>query len=239
MALRNTKFSGIKWLIPVVLAATMPTMAATESVGAHYPPVEQATFHQLVFANDDVAILINRYPPGGNSDFHLHPRDLFFVTVTPSLTSAQRLGQPLSPPRQQPAGIVGYNVMGSEPFIHRVINNGDAPALFVAIEIRRAAPMAGALTERGGGYVQILDNSRLRAWRVVLEPGQSLPALTQRANGVRVVVRGGLLRTSRPGIADQVLALESGNVAWQQAGETRALSNAGTTPIELVEMELK
>ena len=95
------------------------------------------------------------------------------------------------------------------------------------------------MTDRGDAYVQIYDNPRLRAWRVVLAPGQSVAALTQRANGMRVVVRGGLLRTSRPGVPDQTLALENGDFAYQEAGETRALFNAGAATVELVEFELK
>lgn len=129
--------------------------------------------------------------------------------------------------------------MAAEPFVHRVINNGDQPLAVVAVEIRRRAPSGGALTDRGDAYVQIFDSPRLRAGRVVLAPGQSVAALTQRANGARIVVRGGLLRTSRPGVPDQTLALENGDFAYQEAGETRALFNAGTATVELVEFELK
>jgi quercetin dioxygenase-like cupin family protein len=87
--------------------------------------------------------------------------------------------------------------------------------------------------------VQILDNPRMRAWRLVLEPGQSAPAISQGDKGVRVVVRGGLLTTMTPGSQDQSLALRPGDFAIQPAGATRALKNGGTDTIELVEMELK
>lgn len=217
-------------------AAAMGTDAlATEP----YASVEHATFHQLVFANDDVAVLKNLYPPRGDSDYHVHPRELFFVLITAAHMRTQRPGQPLSEPRHLPAGSVGYNLMAAEPFVHRVINNDEQPLAVVAVEIRRRAQSGGALTARGDAYVQIFDNHRLRAWRVVLGLGQSVPPLTQRANGVRVVVRGGLLRTGRPGIPDQTLALQNGDFAFQEAGETRALHNAGATTVELVEFELK
>ena len=88
-------------------------------------------------------------------------------------------------------------------------------------------------------YVQILDNPRLRAWRLILEPGQSVPAIAQDGKGVRVVVRGGMLTTSMPGLQDQHLALQPGDFAIQPPGETRALANSGTETIELVEMVLK
>lgn len=226
-------------LCAAALALGTAAIAADAPVTASYASVEHATFHQLAFANDDVAVLKNLYPPRGDSEYHVHPRELFFVLVTAAHMSTQRLGVPLSEPQHRPAGSVGYNLMAAEPFVHRVINNGDQPLAVVAVEIRRRALSGGALTDRGDAYVQIFDNSRLRAWRVVLAPGQSVAALTQRANGVRVVVRGGLLRTRRPGIPDQTLALENGDFAYQEAGETRALFNAGAATVELVEFELK
>ena len=221
------------------LALSTLAMAADEPATAPYASVEHATFHQLVFANDDVAVLKNLYPPRGDSEYHIHPRELFFVLVTAAHMSTQQPGQPLSEPQHRPAGSVGYNLMAAEPFVHRVINNDDQPLAVVAVEIRRHAPSGSALTNRGDAYAQIFDNPRLRAWRVVLAPGQSVAALTQRANGMRVVVRGGLLRTSRPGVPDQTLALENGDFAYQEAGETRALFNAGAATVELVEFELK
>lgn len=79
----------------------------------------------------------------------------------------------------------------------------------------------------------------MRAWRLVLAPEQSVPAMNQTANGVRVVVRGGSLVTVRPMVTDQALALQPGDASIQLAGESRALRNTGTFPIELVEIELK
>jgi hypothetical protein len=79
----------------------------------------------------------------------------------------------------------------------------------------------------------------MRAWRLILEPGQSVPAITQGSTGVRVVVRGGLLTTTMPGVHEQTLALQPGNFAVQERGFTRALRNGGAETIEVVEMELK
>lgn len=221
------------------LAFSVSAMAADRPASEPYASVEHATFHQLVFTNDDVAVLKNLYPPRGDSDYHVHPRDLFFVLVSAAHMSTQRPGQPLTEAQHQPAGSVGYNLIATEPFVHRVINNDEQPLAVVAVEIRRPTPSGSALTDRGDAYVQILDNPRLRAWRVMLAPGQNVAALTQRANGVRIVVRGGLLRTQRSGVSDQTLAIENGDFAYQEAGETRTLHNVGKTTIELVELELK
>jgi hypothetical protein len=79
----------------------------------------------------------------------------------------------------------------------------------------------------------------VRIWKLVLEPGQSAPANTQAAPGVRVVIDGGELAESSPGRADRHKAPRSGEFFWQDAGTTRAVRNVGTTRIELVELELK
>jgi hypothetical protein len=137
---------------------------------------------------------------------------------------------------------VAYSAVGPEPRTHRVVNDSAANTLqFIVIELRRAKPSGSAIWSRDGvpQYVQVFDNPRMRAWRLILESGQSVPAISQADKGVRVVVRGGLLTTTMPGVQDQQLALRPGDFAVQQAGATRALRNDGADTIELVELELK
>ena len=205
------------------------------------PPVEQASFHQLVFANEDVAVLNNLYPPGGDSGFHAHHRDLFAVIIQPQPSSSQTPGKPLKPAAEVQAGTAAYSPVSGEPRAHRVINNGQGPFQIIVIELRRASAQGAAIAAREAApqYVQITDNPRMRAWRLILEPGQSVPAITQGSTGIRVVVRGGLLTTTMPGVPEQTLALQAGNFAVQEKGFTRALRNGGAETIELVEMELK
>lgn len=210
--------------------------------GAAFAPVEHATFHQLVFADEDLAILNNLYPPKGDSGFHTHYRDLFAVVVQASPSSRQSPGTPLSAAPITPAGASLYSAVGDEPRTHRVVNDGDTSTLqIIVVELRRSNPSGSAASSRDGvpQYVQVFDNPRMRAWRLILEPGQSVPAIPQVDKGVRVVVRGGLLTTQTPGVQDQQLALRPGDFAVQPAGTTRALRNDGTDTIELVELELK
>jgi mannose-6-phosphate isomerase-like protein (cupin superfamily) len=204
-------------------------------------PVEQASFHQLVFADEDVAILNNLYPPKGDSGFHAHHRDLFAVVVQPSPSSGQRVGEPLTAMPASSAGTTAYSQVGAEPRIHRVVNDGEGVFQIIVIELRRATPSGTSTSSRdlAPQYKLILDNPRLRAWRLVLAPGESAPAVSQSNKGVRVVVRGGLLTTIAPGLQDQQLALRPGDFAVQAAGTTRALRNGGDGTIELVEVELK
>ena len=204
-------------------------------------PVEHASFHQLVFADEDIAILNNLYPPTGDSGFHAHYRDLFYVVIQPSQSSGQSLGKPLTAAPIVPAGTAGYSAAGAEPRIHRVVNGDKGTFQIIVVELRRSSPLGSAIASRDAApqYAQIFDNPRMRAWRLVLEPGQSAPAISQGNKGIRVVVRGGVLTTITPGLRDQNLALRPGDFAAQPAGAARALKNSGTETIELVEIELK
>lgn len=218
-----------------------PLAFAQQPEGKAFNPVEKASFHQLVFADEDVAVLNNLYPPKADSGFHAHHRDLFAVIIQPSPSSIQNLGRPLAAAPPAPAGTALYGAAGAEPRVHRVVNDGEGPYQIIVIELRRPKPSGTAPSSRDAAppYEQILDHPRLRAWRLVLAPGQSAPAIAQANKGVRVVVRGGLLTTSSPGLQDQQLALRPGDFAVQPAGTTRALKNTGPGTLELVEVELK
>ena len=222
------------------LAVNSPAFAGQVD-GQAANPVEQASFHQLVFADEDIAVLNNLYPPKGDSGFHAHHRDLFAVVIQPSPSSGQRVGEPLAAMPASAAGTTAYSQVGAEPRIHRVVNDGEGAYQIIVIELRREKPSGTTASSRNLApqYELILDNPRLRAWRLVLEAGESAPAISQASKGVRVVVRGGLLTTTSPGLQDQHLALKPGDFAVQVAGTTRALSNSGDGTIELVEVELK
>ena len=51
--------------------------------------------------------------------------------------------------------------------------------------------------------------------------------------------RIGVLAEMVPGSADRGMAPYEGDFIWQDAGQTRAVKNTGTTLIEFVEFELK
>jgi hypothetical protein len=87
--------------------------------------------------------------------------------------------------------------------------------------------------------MQIMDNDRVRGWRLVLEPGQTAPAITQTAPGLRVVIDGGEIVEIVPGHADRGWMLSSGEFYWQDAGVTRSIRNIGTTRVDIEEFEIK
>ena len=137
------------------------------------------------------------------------------------------------------AGLVRYNGYAKKPFVHRVTNLGDNRFWVVGTEILIPEPGKFQVSNREVlGYKLELDNERLRAWRLVLEPNGSAPAINQLAPGLRISLSDGKIVEQVAG-RDQEISLKRGDFVWQPAGATRSLRNTGDAPVELIEYELK
>lgn len=202
-------------------------------------PVEQAPYHVPVFRNEHVTVLNVFIPPQRESGYHRHSLDTIAVLMSDTARTNQTLGAEAIARPAQPRGTVSFTPYASAPIVHTVAVHGDSPFHNIVVELN--APNAAGLAagSRRDGYTQVLDNERVRAWRLVLEPGQAAPAITQSAPGMRVVVGGGELVESVAGRPDRGMAPRAGEFYWQEPGATRGVRNVGTTRIELVELELK
>jgi hypothetical protein len=225
----------------IVAAALALVQPAAAQVEAPAVPVDKAPFHVPVFRNDYVA-LVNVYIPAGRiAGYHIHSLDQISVLVSDADMVGQVLGEQPGPSRRNPRGNVGFTEYSKKALTHKVSNVGPTP--FHNVVVTLVYPQPGRFTPGARpdatGYTQVLDNARVRAWRLVLEPGQSAAAITQTAPGIRVVIEGGEIAESVPGEAERGMAPKAGEFFWQEPGVTRAVRNAGTTRIQLVELELK
>ena len=233
-----------KLLLAVACAATLgSTECAIAQDAGDGPavPVAKAPFQLPVFQNDYVTLLNIYVPPGRNTGYHTHSIDIVTVVVEDADTTAQNIGQQPNPVAHQPRGNVVFTAFSKQAQTHKVTNVGLTPDHIVAFEFMNPQPGRFVPSSRAEvpGYALIMDNERVRAWRLVLEPGQSVAAVSQQAPGIRVVVDGGELVESVPGQAERGMALKLGEFYWQEAGVTRAVRNTGTTRLELVEFELR
>ena len=214
--------------------------AENEDVGV---PIMKAPYHLPVFTNEYVTVLKIFIPPGRNTGYHIHTDDSVSVNIVPADMTNQNLGSTeVSRGERAQRGRAAYTAYSKEgPRTHKATNIGQTPFHNISFVFRNRQPGRFTPSSRANapGYVQIMDNERVRGWRLILEPGQSVAAMTQAAPGIRIVLDGGELVESVPGEADRGWMLASGEFYWQEPGITRGLRNIGTTRIEVVEFEIK
>lgn len=212
--------------------------AATDPVVV---PVESAPFHLQVFENEYVRFLNVLIPPGKVGAYHRHSID--FATLIVEATDRLEvtvLDKPMALVSLK-AGQVLFSGYSKAPFIHQVANAGQSSFHVMGIEILDSEPGRFSPSTRTDvpAYSLVLDNERVRGWRLVLQPGESAAAITQTAPGVRFVEQGGDTVESARDKPDHELNLVRGDFVWQAAGTTRAVRNVGTSAVEWVEFELK
>ena len=220
------------------MAVMRPSLAQTDAAPSPVP-VEEAPYHVPAFRNDLVTVLNVFIPPRRASGYHRHSLDSVGVLVSDTQRTGQVLGAEATVTPERGRGSVSFTNYARAPLVHTVAVTGDEPFHNIVVELEYAGPGRFTAGTRADRYAVVLDNERVRAWRLTLEPGEAAPAITQTAPGLRVVVDGGELVESVPGKPDRAKAPRSGEFFWQDAGETRAVRNIGTTPITLVELELK
>jgi quercetin dioxygenase-like cupin family protein len=216
-----------------------PALAQSEGPGV---PIEKAPFHLPVFKNEYVTLLNVYLPPQRNTGYHIHTGDSVSVNIQEADMTNQDLGQPQAgPPRRGERGRASYADYREQPKTHKASNVGTTPFHNVSFIFRSPRPSGFTPSVRTGSeaYTQIMDNERVRGWRLVLAPGQSAPAISQSAPGLRIVIDGGEIAENVPGQPERPMLLRTGEFFWQDAGVTRAVRNAGTSRVELVEFELK
>jgi hypothetical protein len=225
--------------VSALLAATLAPLAAAQSVGPTFVAVEQTSYHVPVFRNELVTVLNVLIPAHRESGYHRHSLDSVGVLISDTPRTGQVLGAPATVTAPRERGSASFTSYAREPLIHNVAITGETPFHNIVVELMAAQPSGFAVGTRGQGYTQLLDNERVRVWRLVLEPGQSAPSITQAAPGVRVVVDGSELVETLADGRERRMAPRSGELFWQDAGATRTIRNVGMTRLDLVELEIK
>jgi len=230
-------------LFVIASALALPAFAQLEEKPV---PMDKAPFHIPVFSNDYITLLNVNIPPGRNTGYHIHFADSISVNLTPASQTSQNYGsEQVGPPGTggdgEPGRVNFNDVTKNGPRTHKATNVGPTPFHNISFILKNRAPAGTMVSSRAGvaGYTQVMDNARLRAWRVVLKPGEATGQIRQTAPGLRVYIHGGVLAEMVPESADRGMAPYEGDFIWQDAGQTRAVKNTGTTAIEFVEFELK
>jgi hypothetical protein len=218
------------------------SQAALAQEEVHAVPIEKAPFHLPVFKNEYVTVLKIDVPPHRNTGYHTHSTDSVSVNIEAADMANQLPGEKQTPPQHSKRGQPSFTAYTNQPpRTHKASNMGETPFHNVSFLLNYPKPGRFSPSSREGvsGYTQIMDNERVRGWRLVLDPGQTSGSYTQAAPGVRIVLDGSEIAEVVPGQADRGMNLRMGEFYWQDPGVTRAVRNTGTTRLELFEFELK
>jgi hypothetical protein len=177
-------------------------------------------------------------PPGASTSYHSHDQDLVFVITNGAKIKNQVLGkEPVE--LEFKRGEVRFAAYTKTPGVHQIINLEQQNAMrLLAVGIVYPEPGRYTASTRPGKYEVALDNARVRAWRLKLDPGESAPVIQQTAPGARFVVTGGTVVEKRPGKPDQPMVLRDHDFIAMTV-EERGIQNVGSSPVELVEIELR
>lgn len=208
--------------------------AAQEAVPAHLEP-----HHHVRFENEYVRVLEVTLEPGEATLFHEHSFDLAVVFIRGGWIRNEPLGAAQAAEGHPPDGAVFFNGYRGRRFVHRVTNLDAARMVQLDFEVLVPEPGRFAVASRDAAYAPVLDNDRLRAWRVALQPGQAAPPIAQAGPGVRVVLGGDQLTEEPEGAPERRIRLRPGSFEWQPPGRVRRIRNTGALPAELVEFEIR
>jgi mannose-6-phosphate isomerase-like protein (cupin superfamily) len=99
--------------------------------------------------------------------------------------------------------------------------------------------VAQAPAEAGSGKI-VLENDRVRVKDVTFPPGGKPQGMhTHKVPHVGVVIEGGTLELRSPDGKSEELELVAGGAGYRGANVTHEAINRGTTPIRVIEVEIK
>jgi quercetin dioxygenase-like cupin family protein len=221
--------------------ALIPNASLSQS-GANSPdsPVEikGEPRHHPKFENEFVRILDVTVPAGDATLWHVHRNDNVVVTLEGASLRIEKVGASTADV-QWKTGDVNF---GKATYVHRAINIGTTAFRNLTIELLKSPAGSPAVSnpKEMTGRQPVLENERVRVYRVTLEPGQSTPMHTHSLPGLAVAITAGEIEVTTDGKATpDHLTLPVGDLRWRAGAVTHSIKNVGKTPFVAVDIELK
>lgn len=205
-------------------------------------PANQEPRHVVKLENEWVRVIDVEIPEGEQTLYHAHSLDYPYVLVTSVTLYNQIYGQEPKDVKMEAGSIGYYRASTQGTYTHRFINRG--PGTFRAIGIELLKPLQSPVSvvepmPAASGLETVLDNERVRAYRLRLAPGQSAGPVTIAGPSIRVAMGQGRIAEKVDGRYDALFDLAPAQFVFRPQATTTTISNNGTTPVELIEFVLK
>ena len=204
-------------------------------------PAHEEPRHVPKLVNDWVRVIDVAIPEAEQTMYHAHSLDYPYLMVTSVTLQNQVYGQEPKDVKIE-RGFVGYYRAVQGTYTHRFINRGPGTFRAIGIELLKSGPasttVSAPLAEMPG-LSTVLDNERIRAWRVSLDPGQSIGPVTVPGPSLRVAIDAGRVVERVAGQADATSNLTPAAFAFREQPYTATFTNTGDARVEFVEFSLK
>ncbi|PYP84180.1 MAG: hypothetical protein DMF61_20610 [Blastocatellia bacterium AA13] len=198
-------------------------------------PVSREAHHHMKFENKYVRVFDVVVAPGDATLFHTHSNDYIFVSIGDADLKAEAMGA-------QPGDMKlkdGEVRFTKATITHRVSNIASTPFRNITIEVLSTPGTAPKQFENIPLHTLILENDKLRAERLILEPGQSVPEHRYTQPGLAVAVSAGKVVFETKGQKPQTVEFKPGDFRWRDGAVTHSVKNVGNTRFEVVDIEWK
>ena len=198
-------------------------------------PVENEPLHQVVLKNDSVVVIHLVLPPGERTLYHIHSHDRVAVSLSSTSITQQVLNEPEGPPSPTEPGTFSALTLPGTSYTHRVHNVGSVPYDVLDIELLRRPQTPS----QASAAAVAAENPSARIYNWVLAPGATSAMHTHVRPYLIVAVSGFTLKMTAPDGLALTYELKSGKFFWVDTKVIHTLANVGSTPGQIVEIELK
>ncbi len=218
-------------LVAVLLVGGALTLAAQQGP----VPVEDEPNHKTVFQNEYIRAYRVTLEPGQSTQVHKHSYDDVAVRLSDSRITQDQPGMPKGQPTDEKAGQVSARTISAHPLIHRVNNVGKTTFDVMDVEVLKRPE--GEETKAIAAVAA--ENPSERVYRWELKPGETSAEHTHERPYLIVAATDMELKMSSPDGQTMTHGIKKGDSHWVDTKVTHTLSNAGSQPGVLVEIELK
>lgn len=223
-------------LLPVLFVFGLIPIAAWSQSNSPQNPVEISgePRHHPKFENEFARIWDVTVPAGDATLWHAHRNDNVVVSFGDVKLRIETLGRdPV-----ESLWKFGEVRFSKATYVHRAMNIGATAFHNFTIELLKAP--GGADLTKEPGREPVLENERVRVFRVTLEPGQSTPMHTHPVPGFAFALTAGDLEITTKGKEkpDRV-SRPLGDLTWRADPVTHTVKNVGKTRYEGLDIEFK
>ena len=234
------KSMGFLWgifIIAVWLFLSQQLLAQAQQAAV---PVEEEPRHPTVFQNKYVRIYDCLIPPGDVSLFHTHSFDNFATLVSGGKVRIEILGEAPTE-RVVPTGNTGFARGTNAPYTHRVENIGTTPLRWIVAELHASptTPDTPAALDAVPGHKLVVENDRVKVYRVSIDPKQVTGIRSRTLPWLRVSITQSTISVQGPGKSPETIETKVGDYRWHEGATTDSIENIGSTRYEATEIEWK